>query len=307
MPSHPSNRFQLLSRLPSRSPSPSLSSFNSRYNNVNYNDKKFKIQKNDKNYSDKNYKNYDDKNYNDKNYKINDIYNGLVLSDSMLSRVRTYAISKYKLINVKLSYESGCDCIKMLNWLRSPQGHHTQQYQPSTLNNYNDKNNINNDSIYYRRNHNYHQQQNNNRQVIFNNQNYTQPPIIVKSYRTVANDQPFSKDEDNILMIDEEEEIPVARPFTGKYTDILNLTINESNSDNDTDCDTSHISIGNDIVGTSIILDDEIEDTQEQIKENRNNKRSKRFDTSTNGKLTLTLASSLLSSTSLFSPATSTA
>ena len=40
----------------------------------------------------------------------------------MCSRVRTYAIKKYNLINVELSYESGCDIYKIMHWLNTPQG-----------------------------------------------------------------------------------------------------------------------------------------------------------------------------------------
>jgi hypothetical protein len=78
---------------------------------------------NNNNYNVHNINIKNDKNYNE-NYK-NELFNGLILSDSMISRVRTYAIKILNLINVKLSYESVCDCIKMLQWLPSPQGHHT--------------------------------------------------------------------------------------------------------------------------------------------------------------------------------------
>lgn len=42
----------------------------------------------------------------------------------MLSRIRTYKINQVNLIDVNLSYESGCDSIKMLRWLKTPQGYH---------------------------------------------------------------------------------------------------------------------------------------------------------------------------------------
>lgn len=68
--------------------------------------------------------NYNSSKINIENHE-NKLFNGVILSDSMLSHVRTDAIKKSNLINVKLSYESGCDCIKILQWLRSPQGHNT--------------------------------------------------------------------------------------------------------------------------------------------------------------------------------------
>jgi hypothetical protein len=78
-------------------------------------------------------------------------------------------------------------------------------------------------------------------------------------------------------MIDRDE-ILVARPFREKYSDILNSTLHES--DNDSDSDTSEISIHSDIMDGLIIFDDEISDPKEQTETKGNNKRSKRQDTS---------------------------
>ncbi|CAF4960800.1 unnamed protein product, partial [Rotaria socialis] len=50
---------------------------------------------------------------------------GLIISDSMCSRIRTYTINKLPLYNVELSYESGCDIIKMINWLQTSEGQST--------------------------------------------------------------------------------------------------------------------------------------------------------------------------------------
>ncbi|CAF3398104.1 unnamed protein product, partial [Rotaria sp. Silwood2] len=43
----------------------------------------------------------------------------------MCSRVRTYAIRKLNVVDVELSYESGCDIIKMINWLQTPDAQRT--------------------------------------------------------------------------------------------------------------------------------------------------------------------------------------
>ena len=50
---------------------------------------------------------------------------GLIISDSMCSRIRTYTINQLPLYNVELSYESGCDILKMINWLQTPEGQST--------------------------------------------------------------------------------------------------------------------------------------------------------------------------------------
>ncbi|CAF4082701.1 unnamed protein product, partial [Rotaria sp. Silwood1] len=50
---------------------------------------------------------------------------GIVLSDSMCSRLRTYAIRKLPQYDVELCYESGCDIITMIQWLRTPEGQST--------------------------------------------------------------------------------------------------------------------------------------------------------------------------------------
>ncbi|CAM4986971.1 unnamed protein product, partial [Rotaria socialis] len=54
----------------------------------------------------------------------NNNFKGIILSDSMCSRVRTYAL-KNNYINIELSYESGCDIVKMINWLNTPEGRGT--------------------------------------------------------------------------------------------------------------------------------------------------------------------------------------
>ncbi|CAF5033394.1 unnamed protein product, partial [Rotaria sp. Silwood1] len=55
----------------------------------------------------------------------NNNFKGIILSDSMCSRVRTYAL-KNNYINIELSYESGCDIVKMINWLNTPEGRGTK-------------------------------------------------------------------------------------------------------------------------------------------------------------------------------------
>ncbi|CAF2997955.1 unnamed protein product, partial [Rotaria sp. Silwood2] len=64
-------------------------------------------------------------NNNYKNCNNNHSFKGLILSDSMCSRVRTYAIRKLNVVDVELSYESGCDIIKMINWLQTPDAQRT--------------------------------------------------------------------------------------------------------------------------------------------------------------------------------------
>ncbi|CAF5199402.1 unnamed protein product, partial [Rotaria sp. Silwood1] len=43
----------------------------------------------------------------------------------MCSRLRTYAIKKLPLYDIELSYESGCDIYKMIQWLNTPEGRGT--------------------------------------------------------------------------------------------------------------------------------------------------------------------------------------
>ena len=52
----------------------------------------------------------------------NNAFQGLIISDSMCSRVRTQAVKKFNLVDVELTYESGCDCNNMANWLNTPEG-----------------------------------------------------------------------------------------------------------------------------------------------------------------------------------------
>ncbi|CAF5181190.1 unnamed protein product, partial [Rotaria magnacalcarata] len=40
----------------------------------------------------------------------------------MCSRVRTYVVKNLPLYDVELSYESGYDIFKMMNWLQTPEG-----------------------------------------------------------------------------------------------------------------------------------------------------------------------------------------
>lgn len=99
------SRFHALARLPSRSPSPS------------YHRHAPPIKPRQHLPFNNNRRSY--------NVKSNDSVNarqGVILSDSMCSRVRTYAIRKFNLVNVELSYESGCDIYKMMHWLNTPQG-----------------------------------------------------------------------------------------------------------------------------------------------------------------------------------------
>ena len=51
----------------------------------------------------------------------------------MLSRVRTYTIKGSHAIDIQLSYESGCDCVKLMNWLHTAQGHDTVRNKNSIV------------------------------------------------------------------------------------------------------------------------------------------------------------------------------
>ncbi|CAF2913023.1 unnamed protein product [Rotaria sp. Silwood2] len=65
-------------------------------------------------------------NNNNNNYNgIKRTLQGIILSDSMCSRLRTYAIKKLPLYDIELSYESGCDIYKMIQWLNTPEGRGT--------------------------------------------------------------------------------------------------------------------------------------------------------------------------------------
>ncbi|CAF4655992.1 unnamed protein product, partial [Rotaria sp. Silwood2] len=65
-------------------------------------------------------------NNNNNNYNgIKRTLQGIILSDSMCSRFRTYAIKKLPLYDIELSYESGCDIYKMIQWLNTPEGRGT--------------------------------------------------------------------------------------------------------------------------------------------------------------------------------------
>ena len=108
------SRFHLLSRLPSRSPSPTY----------HHDLQPTSIKRRRHHYNPRNNNNYNALKISMEKHR-NKLFNGLILSDSMLSRVRNDVIKKSNSINIKLSYESGCDCIKMLEWLRSPEGDHT--------------------------------------------------------------------------------------------------------------------------------------------------------------------------------------
>jgi hypothetical protein len=299
----------------------------------------------------------------------------------MCSRLRTYAIKKFNLIDIELSYESGCDIYKMINWLKTSQGARTvrnkdylifslgtndvgrygvdvslercseiiafirwsfpgiraigwlalsprwkpmrfvsavdigdlhRQFNerlqvlskqldfdvvdarlgpldmrvedglhPSTttgrwkyeeaLRAWFSSRAVTYSSSSNNINHNRNRNRNSNSNSNSNNNNNSN--INNKNINNNIND----KYRENSSMIDRDE-IPVARPFREKYSDILNSTLHES--DNDSDSDTSEISIHSDIMDGLIILDDEISDPKEQTETKGNNKRSKRQDTS---------------------------
>ena len=123
------SKYDALARLPSRSPSPyrRLPPPIKPRRHYPYNDNKVNDNVNHQQGRNHYYKPNDNVNVqrNDNvNAKQNDNVNsfqGLILSDSMCSRVRTNVIKKYNLVDVELSYESGCDSIKMLNWLNTPE------------------------------------------------------------------------------------------------------------------------------------------------------------------------------------------
>ena len=102
---------------------------NNNGNNNNYNNNQNYGHQNNNNYNNnQNYRrpSYNINNNNNNNYNNNNrTFKGLIISDSMCSRVRTYAINKLPLYNVELSYESGCDIIKMINYLQTPEGQRT--------------------------------------------------------------------------------------------------------------------------------------------------------------------------------------
>ncbi|CAF1681044.1 unnamed protein product, partial [Rotaria magnacalcarata] len=124
-------RFQVLSQLPSQSRSRSRSTHRlpvppptkprrtyqqqqQPTNTTTYNN-------NINNNNNQNYRRTTPNNNNNNNRTLQ----GLIISDSMCSRIRTYTINKLPLYNVELSYESGCDIIKMTNWLQTPEGQST--------------------------------------------------------------------------------------------------------------------------------------------------------------------------------------
>jgi hypothetical protein len=106
---------------------------NNNYNGNNYNAYNVHRNNNNNNYNvnnvhRNNHNNYNARSYdsvNNVNYKSNNSVNtfkGVIISDSMCSRLRTYAIKKLNVIDVDLSFESGCDIIKMMHWLNTPDG-----------------------------------------------------------------------------------------------------------------------------------------------------------------------------------------
>jgi len=98
---------------------------------------------------------------------------------------------------------------------------------PSTLNDSNNNNNNDNNN-----NNNDNNNDNNNNNPVYICHHYRRSYLQQYSNRQVITDNNVAshKDKNDSLMIDIEE-ISVARPFTEKYTDFLNLTVNESDSD----------------------------------------------------------------------------
>ncbi|CAF4968529.1 unnamed protein product [Rotaria sp. Silwood1] len=109
------SRFHILSQLPSKS--------SSRSRSQHYQPPPIKARRNHQHYhNNNNIHRSPSPSYNNnyENYNNNHSFEDLILSDSMCSRVRTYAIRKLNVVDVELSYESGCDIIKMINWLQTP-------------------------------------------------------------------------------------------------------------------------------------------------------------------------------------------
>ncbi|CAF3795350.1 unnamed protein product [Rotaria sp. Silwood1] len=198
-------RFHLLSQLPSQSRSRSRSPFRPPPIKPR---RTYQQQQNNNNKNNYRRPPVPVPNINNNNNK----FKGIILSDSMCSRVRTYAL-KNNYINIELSYESGCDIVKMINWLNTPEGrvqrkpalygagqrkynnfHKFQTGTTTTFNgytNYNGSNNINlpptpaprqylpptpfyNNNNRYQQQQNYHYNRYNNyrRPNFYNNNNY---------------------------------------------------------------------------------------------------------------------------------------
>jgi hypothetical protein len=134
------SRFHVLSQLPSQSRSRSRSQYRAppikprrahqqqqqqqqQYSRPHYQQQQHTTTTTNNN----NYNNYNNQNYRrpPNNYNNNRTRKGLIISDSMCSRVRTYAVQQLPNYDVELSYESGCDIIKMMNWLQTPEGQST--------------------------------------------------------------------------------------------------------------------------------------------------------------------------------------
>ncbi|CAF3760823.1 unnamed protein product [Rotaria sp. Silwood1] len=125
------SRFHLLSQLPSRSRSRSHSNYRPtpppikpRRVHQQQHQQKF----NRPHYHQQHHRNYHHSPTPNSNIIYNDnkrTLNGIILSDSMCSRLRMYAIKKLPNYNVELSYESGCDIYGMINWLKTPEGQNT--------------------------------------------------------------------------------------------------------------------------------------------------------------------------------------
>ena len=97
---------------------------NNQNNNVNVNNVHYRNNYNNSNQNN----NVNVNNVNNVHYNQNDSVNkGLILSDSMCSRLRSYAIRTPKFNDIDISFESGCDIEKMMNWLRTSEGHRTVQ------------------------------------------------------------------------------------------------------------------------------------------------------------------------------------
>lgn len=102
------SKYHVLSRLPSRSPSPAPTTTTYRP----------PVQPRRQQHH---HHHHQQQPYRPPRQTNNNRQTGLIVSDSMLSRVRTYTIRSHN-IDIQLSYESGCDCKRMVDWMESAQG-----------------------------------------------------------------------------------------------------------------------------------------------------------------------------------------
>ncbi|CAF5112552.1 unnamed protein product, partial [Rotaria sp. Silwood1] len=106
----------------------------------------------------------------------------------MCSRLRTYAIRKLPQYDVELCYESGCDIITMIQWLRTPEGQSTRRRYPlqatqttpttTTTLQINDNNNMYIQRQYQPHRNNYYQQQNRISPVLLVSENNSREQIL---------------------------------------------------------------------------------------------------------------------------------